>query len=321
MRKSILLGAALFAAAATVSLGADVKTTERTQIKFEGMLGRMIGMFGGSKPISSTVVVHGDRKATLSEGGSGRIIDLGEEKIYDLDAKRKTYKVTTFEELRRQIQEAKEEAAKEAAKAGEKTETPDEPGGPEYEVDFDVKETGATKSMAGHNTRQVLAIVTMRQKGKTLEEAGGLMLTSDMWLAPRIAALDQILEFDRKFAEKVYGEMATMSAGQLAALLAVHPGFQKAQERLAKEGAKLQGTPLMTTLTLEAVKNPETAEKEKQSGGGGLGGALAGRLMRRNQETAGAKSKVFASSHETLTIDTSASEADVAIPAEFKERK
>ena len=314
MRKGILLGAAILAAA-TVSLGADVKTTERAQVKFEGMLGRMIGMFGGSKPRSATVAVRGDRKATLSEG-SGRIIDLGEEKIYDVDAKRKTYTVTTFDELRRRMQEAKDEAAKEAEKAGEK---PEDPAGPEYEFDFEVKETGATKAMAGHTTRQVLAIVTMRQKGKTLAEAGGLVLTSDMWLAPRIAVLDEIHEFDRMFAEKVYGEMAAMSADQLAALLAVHPGFQKAQERLAKEGAKLQGTALMTTLTLESVKNPAAAAQNQ--GGGMSAGGIAGRLMRRNQEKPGTKNKVFASTHETLTIDASASDADVAIPADYKERK
>jgi hypothetical protein len=314
--QAILLSAAL--AAATVSLGADVKTTERAQVKFEGMLGRMIGMFGGSKPMSSSVAVRGDRKAVLSDG-SGRIIDLGEEKIYDIDAKRKTYKVTTFDELRRQMQQAKEKAAKEAEKAGETPETPDEPSGPEYEFDFEVRDTGATKSMAGHNTRQVLAIVTMRQKGKTLEEAGGLVLTSDMWLAPRIAALDQIAEFDRRFAEKVYGEMVAMSADQLAALLAVHPGFQNAQERLAKEGAKLQGTPLMTTLTLESVKNPAAASQEQ--GGGLSAGGIAGRLMRRNQEKPGTKNKVFASTHETLTIAASASDADVAVPAGFTERR
>jgi hypothetical protein len=315
MKKGILLSAALLAAA-TVSLGADVKTTERAQVKFEGMLGRMIGMFGGSKPVSSTVAVHGDRKATLADG-SGRIIDLGEEKIYDVDARRKTYTVTTFDELRRRMQEAKDEAAKEAEKAGEK---PEDPAGPEYEFDFEVKETGATKSMAGHNTRQVLAIVTMRQKGKTLADEGGLVLTSDMWLAPRIAALDEIHAFDRRFAEKVYGEMAAMSADQLAALLAVHPGFQKAQERLAQEGAKLQGTALMTTLTLESVKNPAAAA-QNQGGGGMSAGGLAGRLMRRNQDKPGTKNKVFASTHETLTIDASASDADVAIPTDFKERK
>lgn len=313
MRKASLLSAAIVCAA-SISLGADVKTTERTQIKFEGMLGRIIGMFGGKDPRTSTVAVHGSRKSALSEG-SGRIIDLSEEKIYDLDARKKTYKVTTFEELRQQMKKAQEDAQKEAEKAGEK---PEERTGPEYEIDFDVKETGATKAMAGHDTRQVIATVTMRQKGKSLEEGGGLVLTSDMWLAPRIAALDEIYEFDRKFAQKVYGEMMTMTADQLAALLAMHPGFEKAQERLAKEGARLAGTPLMTTLTLESVKDPAAAA---QSGGGQGVGGLAGRLMRRNQEKPGTKNRVFASTHETLSIATSAGAADVAIPGDFKERK
>jgi hypothetical protein len=307
MRKVILLSAALVAASATVS--ADVTTSERTQVKFEGMLGRMIGLFGGSDPAESKVIVRGDRKATFG-GGKGRIIDLGEEKIYDLDMKKKTYKVTTFAQLRQQMKEARQRAEKQAEEAGEK---PAEQTGPEYEIDFEVKETGATKSLAGHETRQAIAIVTVRQKGKKLEEGGGLVMTADMWLAPKIAALDEVAAFDRKFAEQVYGEMAAMSADQLAALLAMHPGFQKASERLAKEGQKLAGTPLMTTVTLEAAKDPAAAAQNQ-------GGGIAGRLMRRNQPKPGEKSKVFGSTHEILTVAASASDADVAIPADFKER-
>lgn len=311
MRKGILLTAALVAITVAAP-AADVKTTERTQVKFEGMLGRVVGLFGGSKPMSSTVAVSGDRKATLGDNGGGRIVDLGEEKIYNLNGRNKTYTVTTFEELRRQMKEAQEEAAKEAEKSGEK---PEERTGPEYEIDFDVKETGATKELAGYNTRQVISTVTLRQKGKTLEEGGGLLLTSDMWMAPRIAAVDEIAAFERKFAEKVYGEMAAMTADQLAALLAMHPGFKQAQERLAKEGGKLQGTSLMTSLTLESVKDP-AAQASNQGGGG-----IAGRLMRRNQEKPGTRNKVFSSTHETLSVAATASAADVAIPADFKEKK
>ena len=308
MKRAILFAVAITAATATLS--ADVTTSERTHVKFEGMLGRMIGLFGGNDPVESRVVIRGDRKATFG-GGKGRIVDLGEEKIYDLDLKRKTYKVTTFEQLRQQMKEARDRAAKQAEEAGEK---PAEQTGPEYEIDFEVKETGATKSLAGHETRQAIATVTVRQKGKTLQDGGGLVLTSDMWIAPKIAALDEIHAFDRKFAEKVYGEMAAMTADQLAALLAMHPGFQKASERLAKEGEKLAGTPLMTTMTLESVKDPALASQNQ-------GGGLAGRLMRRNQPKPGEKSKVFASTHETLSIAASAADADVAIPADFKERK
>ena len=38
--------------------------------------------------------------------------------------------------------------------------------------------------------------VTVREKGKTLEESGGMVLTSDMWLAPKIAAMKEVAEFD-----------------------------------------------------------------------------------------------------------------------------
>lgn len=311
MRTTLFVAA--LAAGLTVSLAADVKTTERSTIKFEGMLGRMVGMFGGGNDDEPrTVAVRGDRKASLS-GGSGRIIDLAGEKIYDLDGKRKTYKVTTFEELRRQMEEARKDAEEDVEEADE----PGEPGGPEYEIDFDVRETGQRKTVAGHDTRQVIATVTMRQKDKTLEQGGGLVLTSDLWLAPRIAALDEIAAFDRRYAEKLYGMATGMSADQLAALLAAHPGFQKAQERLAEEGAKLEGTPLMTTLTLESVKNPEA---QASSDGGGIGG-MAGRLMRRNRDKPGQKNKVFSSTHEILSIDTSVAAADVAVPAGFTEKR
>ena len=311
MRTTLFVAA--LAAGLTVSLAADVKTTERSTIKFEGMLGRMVGMFGGGNDDEPrTVAVRGDRKASLS-GGSGRIIDLAGEKIYDLDGKRKTYKVTTFEELRRQMEEARKDAEEDV----EETDEPGEPGGPEYEIDFDVRETGQRKTVAGHDTRQVIATVTMRQKDKTLEQGGGLVLTSDLWLAPRIAALDEIAAFDRRYAEKLYGMATGMSADQLAALLAAHPGFQKAQERLAEEGAKLEGTPLMTTMTLESVKNPEA---QASSGGGGIGG-MAGRLMRRNRDKPGQKNKVFSSTHEILSIDTSVAAADVAVPAGFTEKR
>jgi hypothetical protein len=314
MNRRVTLAAAIVIAASAITLRADVKTSERTRTKFEGMLGRMIGMFGGNDDATHSVAVRGSRKASLTDG-SGQIIDLGEEKIYDVDARRKTYRVTTFEELRRRMEEARTKAAADAEDAGEK---PAEPGtAPEFEIDFDVKETGAAKPLAGYDTRQVIATVVMRQKGKSLEQGGGLVLTSDMWLAPRIAALDEIAAFDRKYAEMLFGMATGMSADQFAALLAAHPGFQKAQERLAQEGAKLDGTPLMTTVTLESVKDPE--QQAASGGGSGMGG-MAGRLMRRNRDKPGQLNKVFSSTHETLSIAASVADADLAIPAGFTEK-
>ena len=70
---------------------AEVKTREKSQVKFEGMLGKMFNLFGGKSAkegVESRTAVKGNRKATLSDNG-GTIVDLTEEKVYELDAKKK----------------------------------------------------------------------------------------------------------------------------------------------------------------------------------------------------------------------------------------
>ena len=116
MKRSLVTCAVALPLAALLggSLSAEVKTREKTHIKLEGMLGRVVGMFGGKaarEGIVSTTAVKGNRKASLNDT-NGQIIDLGEEKIYDLDFKKKEYRVTTFEELRQRMKEAQERAKK-----------------------------------------------------------------------------------------------------------------------------------------------------------------------------------------------------------------
>ena len=101
-----------------VSSMADVKTRDKSQVKFEGMLGRMMGMVAGKaakEGVVTTVAVKGDRKVEMNDT-FGRIVDLKEEKVYELDVKKKTYEVVTFEELRRRLREARDKAEKQAPK-------------------------------------------------------------------------------------------------------------------------------------------------------------------------------------------------------------
>jgi len=308
------------------SVRADVKTQEKGLVKFEGMLGRMMNMFGGKaakEGIVSNIAVKGDRKASLTDNG-GRIIDLGEEKVYDIDARKKTYKVTTFEEIRRQIREAQEKAAKEASEAKGKEEPAQ--SGKEVEVDFNVKETGQKKQLAGYNTREVIATIAVREKGKTLEQSGGLVLTSDMWLAPTIAAMKEIQDFDLRYAKAIdVTGAAGASAEQLATALAMYPGLQKALARMQSEGTKMEGTPLESVLTVEAVKSPEqmqqAQEQESGGGGGGLGGMLARKMMKKKQDgPANPKSTIMTITHQVLSVATTVEPTDLQVPAEFKQK-
>jgi hypothetical protein len=298
---------------------ADVKTRDKGQVKFEGMLGTMMRMFGGkalSEGIVSTNAVKGNRKATLNDL-TGRIVDLGEQKVYDLDMKKKTYTVTTFDQLRQKLREAQERAAKEAKDAPKEAGEPAQPSSNEkqYEFDFDVKETGQTRSVAGYDAKQVVMTVTVREKGKTLDESGGVVLTTDSWLGPDIPAMKELAEFEMKYWKAIAPETALVSAEQMATVAAMYPLIKPAMDRLNQEKVNLKGTPLATTMTFEGVKSKAQIEEQSKSSGGGLSGMLARKMAKSDGKP---RATIFTMNSETLEIATTVGATDVDIPAGFK---
>jgi hypothetical protein len=324
--KRVLIACALalpLAALTATPAQADVKTRDKAQVKFEGMLGRMFNLFGGKaakEGIVSTTAVKGNRKTTTSES-AGRIVDLSEEKVYELDMKKKTYTVKTFDEIRREMREAQERAAKEAEKEKGKEEKAQPQK--EVEVDFDVKETGQKKSIAGYDAREVIMTITLREKGKTLEEGGGLVITADNWLGPQIPQMKEAADFEIRYWKQLQGpEAAAISAQQMAAIMAMYPMLKQGMERMQREGTKLQGTPLATTTTFEAVKNKEQMAQEsqnKESGGGGIGGMLGRKILKKDNEVK-PRATIMTLTNEVQEISTSVSPADLDLPAGFKQK-
>jgi hypothetical protein len=347
-RIALALVAAL-AVGSSVAVRADVRSDQKTKFQLAGALGKVVNFFGGKaarEGVTSTVAVKGNRMFTTTGNSTGQIIDLDEEKVYDLDLKKKSYKVTTFAELRREMEEARkkaeEDAQKEQAEAAKegKAEEPAErdPDAKELDVDFDVKNTGEKKDINGFSTTQSIMTITVREKGKTLQESGGMVVTSDMWLTPSVPALKEIADFHMKYAQKLYGPMmAGASPQDMASAMALYPMMKPALERMAAEGSKLQGTPILTTTTMDAVKSAEQLAAEQQQGSassdnssaaptsvGGLIGGFGRRMARRNNDAAAApkdRVTVVTTTSETLKVATTVSDAEVAIPAGFKESK
>jgi hypothetical protein len=298
----------------------DVKTRQRTQLKFEGLMGRVLNMAtaGAADGLNATVAVKGSRKAEINDR-TGRIIDLSEERVYELDVRRKEYRVVTFAQLREQWKKAQADAEKAAKDMPPDQRQDPSQAGKQVEIKVDVQETGQTKSIAGQQAKQVMVIVTALEKGRTLEESGGMVMTNDVWIAPRVAALDEIAAFDMKFFKAVYGDDLMAAAQQMASLLAMYPSLQQVSKQMEDRMRALDGTTLATTTKIETVRSAEAMKQSAPSGGGGLGGALARRMAgNRSSEP---RSLLMTSLVETQSIDSSASEADVAIPAGFKERK
>ena len=341
IKRTLLLTITLLSLA-SYTVRADVRSDEKTHVEFAGMLGHFVSMFGGKaahEGVTSTVAVKGNRMARMNEV-TGQIVDLAEEKVYDLDLKKKSYRVTTFDELRRRMEEAKKKAEEDARKAegpGSKDgRTESAPPENNVEVDVNVKNTGEKKTINGFDTRQSVMTITVREKGKTLEQGGGLVMTADMWLAPKIAAMKEITDFQVRYAQKLYGPMVVgASAEQMAAAMALYPMMKQAMARMTVEGPKLDGTPIVTTITMDSVKSAEQvaaeakkAESESKpnvSGGvggliGGFGKKMAAKKM-GGDEAAKPRTTFMTGTTEVLKVVTDVAAADVAVPAGFKENR
>jgi hypothetical protein len=324
--------------ALAAGLGADVKSKQKTQIKFEGMLGKMVGLFAGKaakEGIISTVAISGDREMTITDQ-TGELIDLAAEKVYHIDFKGKSYKVQTFAEIRKEWEETqaklKEQADKEQAR--------DKSDDPQFEIEFDVQKTGQSKAINGYDCQEVVMTITMRPKGKKLDDGGGLVITADSWMGPKIPAMAEQIAFQQRYIEKVYGKDAAGMARDLAQAMAMYPQMKDGMARMQKEAGKLDGTPVLTVMKMESVQTPEQAQakadQEKQ-GGGGLSGALPGGLggmfgkKKKTEEppkgapAAGTpapknRSTILSTTTELLSVEPSVAATDVELPAGFKQK-
>jgi hypothetical protein len=336
MRRSLLVVVTLcLVLGMAVGLSADMKSRQKTQFKLEGMLGKIAGMFGGKaakEGLISTVAISGDRMLTVNDQ-TGELVDLAEEKVYDIDFKGKSYKVKTFAEIRKEWEEAQAKMKERAAEAKQEPEQ----GEAQYEIDFSVDKTGERKSISGYDCQEVVMTIAIRQKGKKLEDGGGMVMTTDMWMAPKIAAMQEQAAFMQRYMKKLFGNDTETMVRDLAQAIAMYPQLKTAMERMKKESVKLDGTAILTTMKVETVMSPEQANAQADSGEkpkmgislpGGLGGMFGKKKKteeapKDGQPAANApknRATFMTTTTELLEVQDSASAADVAIPANFKQK-
>jgi hypothetical protein len=336
-----------------LSAQAAVKKEENTKVQFAGMLGKMMGMFGGKaadEGLRSVVVVKGDRKLTRT-GDTGDLVDLAEEKIYQINFKDKNYKVLTFEQMRQQMREAQEKMAKEMEKmkGQEPPTSPQQPNNIEFE--YDLKESGQKKTIAGFATREMVMTITMHEKGKKIEDAGGMALVSNIWLTPKLPGNDEIIEFDLKFYQKLASAIDMRQAQQMAAVMASNPMMGDMTKKFAEESKNLDGTAVLTVTTIEGVQSKEQMAQAAQSGqeqknqdskadipiggdkksiAGGIFGGIARKAVQKKVEERAAentasstpgRSTIMTSTSELLSVSSSVADADVTLPTGLIEKK
>jgi hypothetical protein len=153
-------------------------------------------------------------------------------------------------------------------------------------------------------------------------------------MGPKVPAMREIVDFDLKFAQKIYGSaMADMR--QIAMAMAATPAFGKAMKVMAEKGKTLDGTAIRTNMKFETVAGTDpatqqqTAESESRrptSISSAVVGGLFNKMKQRREEKkaeAGGnpnRSELFNSTTELTRAASTASAEDVSIPSGFKQR-
>ena len=181
------------------------------------------------------------------------IIDLDKETITQIDVQRKTYTVVTFDQIKQQVENARQQMEKQP---------PSQPAGaqptadPNVKMSFDVKvrKTGAQKEISGLHSSEAILTMTMTATAQQSQQSGAMAITNDMWMVPAIPGYDQVRDFYRRMA----GKMSDSSQGlgyDFSKMLAQNPGASAALSDMAKEMQKLDGVPIMQVMRMGTTLN------------------------------------------------------------------
>ncbi len=312
----------------TVSMG-DARVDQLTRSELGGSVGKMAKLLGGKQAaqgITSQIRIKGQRMMTRT-GRSGQLIDLAAEKIYTIDFKKKRYTEMSFEAFRQQMKDVRQQLGGASPFSGAKAEgsTPT----PEYVTEIKVDETGQREIIGGKSCREVVVTITLYPKGSTLEKGGGTILTAHTWQGPRLSELAEMMNFQRRFAEKLDVMTGLRQLGQQFGDMTGGHALGEAMKAFQEKESAFEGSSMRTELTVETVagSNPPaggagTAARPRSLGGMFKGLGLGRKRSKEDAPDAGTPGRTMTlhTTSEITATGSTVSDDEVAIPAGFKRR-
>src|ERR1700704_6295605 len=222
--------AAIFVIAFSLPAFADFSYEQTSKITggmMDGMM-KFAGAFSkqAREPMVNTVAVKGDRMVHWSQHHAS-VIDIDKETITEVNFDKKQYSVMTFAQMKQMMEEMsqKMKSSPDAQKA---------------DVHFKVsaKDTGEKKQIAGFDTHEMILTMEMEGTDKESGNKGGMLIITDMWLAPKAAGYNEITDFYKRMGQKVNWAPSGLGA------LGSRPDLAKGFAEVYKETSKLNGMPV-----------------------------------------------------------------------------
>ena len=306
---------------------ADVKMVSRTSTKMMGMAGALISMMGRS-PMQQEAIsyIKGDYSRTETENQI-TIIDLAKEQFIFLNPRDKTYTLMNFDQLKQQIESTVGEMQQKEAEVEKKQEEQLK----KWEVLVDTKRPGKTLKILGIPAEELILTLTIKRQGVALEDSGGMVITTEQWLAKEHPGMKEIEAFNKKLAEKFGAELFAqeMNKQMFGPLMGRYPQLAEGLKKLAEETQKI-GRVQLRSVTRIALVPPKSQAGEKGqeeempdlSKLGKMFGGFGKKLAKQAAAPKGGKNVLMETTQEVVEISTKPVDASLfKIPADYKEAK
>jgi hypothetical protein len=311
-----------------ISCFADIQYSEQTKITGGALAGAMkfAGVFSkdakqATQGTTTIVSVRGNRMRRESSLGTAEIYDLDGRRVINLDVKRKTYTVLSFDQLRQQMEEARRKAAEKQAKSHK--------GGDEQvKITPKIKVTPGTgsKQILNHNAKEIKTRIDMQmeaQDSQTGSQSGNMWVNADTYSAP-VKAYEDVRRFYMKMAKEldwVPGEVFS-NAGNVK--------ISQPMVEYHKSLANMAGMPLLSYVSVGSGPNPGTTgqtaadQPEKKDSGNtvakGLGGMFGVKKKKQDDADTGTAGALMDMTTEVTSITPGAVDASLfEIPSGFKQ--
>jgi hypothetical protein len=333
VRYACLVCAAALVAAAPLRSRADVTVTQHLATGGFGplALGAMDGttetaIAGNRARIASDMHFKAGflRLVARHAGESLQLIRLDEDLVDEVDARKKRYSETTFEEYRAAMKKASDdiEAAQRQQSAG--TPTMDDSTCEWQPAETTVRRSGERAQIAGFEAQQV----AVRRAQACVDKASGqrcnFTFAIEEWLAMDVPGLREQGDFWKAYAKRLSGDdTMTQPGGQ--AMSTMFTRYKDSWGDMMAKTAALKGYPLKSIMSMHVGgAGCESGQPAGASSSANPQAALFGLLghLGKQSETSSASAdgvELFHMTTETLAITITPIPAErLAVPADYK---
>jgi hypothetical protein len=279
---------------------ADITIEEQISLKGSGFMsmanmnGKTVTTIAGQRARTESDLQMQSRLVRMfaQDGPTAQIVRLDEDKVYELQLKKKRYTETSLADHRAQLQQALEQQRQAQAQQQQTGSGVDESQCEWLPPKVDVVRTGEKGTFAGFDAERVTVSAVQSCKVKDSDQVCDFGLSLDQWVAPQFEGDAEAVAYQRAYAEQM-GLTAYQSRDLAERAEAMFGRYKDLWAELGTKMGDIKGYPVKSSFGFgmggPQCQDPKQADQPAASPGdiaGQIGGAIGGLFGKKKDKAA-----------------------------------